>query len=95
MSERQEGWYWVKPDADQWEAAFWDGGAWLIVDAEGSWPESEVEIVGQRIPSPDEPWVTVPVEATPEMLHSAGNSAEAYHGMLGAWTLMLRNAPKP
>lgn len=95
MSERQEGWYHVKMSGSEpWECVHWDGVDWETLECRCV-DDRSFEKIGQRIPSPDEPWVTVPVEATPEMLHSAGNSAEAYHGMLGAWTLMLRNAPKP
>ena len=41
-------------------------------------------------------WQCVPVKPTREMLESTGDtSASAYHGMLGAWTVMLAAAPKP
>lgn len=95
MSNRQPGWYWVWFMGRE-GCARWDGDDWFIAGLEGDVPESCFSEIGSRIPTPDEPWQTVPVEPTREMLESIGdNSAEAYAGMLGAWTAMLTTAPRP
>ncbi|MBY5942815.1 hypothetical protein KUW00_18215 [Halomonas sp. DP5N14-9] len=92
---RQAGWYWVKGmlGCDDWSPSYWDSrlARWDSLIPDGD----EIE-AGPRIPTPDEPWQCVPVEPTREMLESTGDtSASAYHGMLGAWTVMLAAAPKP
>lgn len=88
---RQDGWYWVKEHSyENWVAWHWNGVDFAGVD------EDCFAEIGPRIPTPDEPWQCVPVEPTREMLESTGDtSASAYHGMLGAWTVMLAAAPKP
>lgn len=101
---RQAGWYWVLLSESlsrraaqwEWDAARHEHGKWFLSGSAIHLPEGVIHTVGPRIPTPDEPWQTVPVNPTQEMLESTGDvSAEAYSGMLGAWTIMLANAPNP
>ncbi|MDC8803881.1 hypothetical protein PRZ61_10585 [Halomonas pacifica] len=93
---RQPGWYWVKVedlppnDAAEWEAAQWDGRHWHVTGADHEWSEASIDVVGPRIPTPDEPWQTVPVKPTPEMKASCRVA-----GKLRVWDDMLAAAPKP
>lgn len=86
MSERQAGWYWVRCCANcRWEVAeCHDTGEWSVM--------APYE-VGPRIPTPEESWQTVPVEATPDMMEASGYGASIE--TLEAWMEMLAAAPKP
>ena len=60
-TERQPGWYWVKTvshdSPEYWECSYYDCNGFH---------EEGVKVVGPRIPTPDEPWQTVPSRVTPE-----------------------------
>lgn len=70
-----------------------DAGRWSINGYGKYLDESCFEVVGPRIPTPDEPWQCVPVEPTHNMLEASGYdiSIEAVE----AWQAMLAAAPKP
>lgn len=58
---RKPGWYWVRSGADEaWEVAEWNGGTWELTGTDHDWPEYMIKVVGPRIPTPDEPWQSVP-----------------------------------
>ncbi|MEL7966329.1 hypothetical protein AAG587_08130 [Vreelandella neptunia] len=72
MSERKEGWYWVRPNkaADKWRPDYYKDGKWRVI---WSVPEEDpihFEI-GPRIPTPDEPWQCVPSNGTTERMDDA------------------------
>ncbi|MBN8410733.1 hypothetical protein [Halomonas litopenaei] len=94
---RQAGWYWVKEDAlsPRWEAAEWcpEFNGWSV-SANEEWVRDEnLLAVGDRIPTPDEPWQCVPVEATADMLDvlTLGHLVTAPR----RWREALAAAPKP
>lgn len=70
MSERTDGWYWVKlQDFDGWIPWEWRSSS---RSPQGSWFNSETPIeVGPRIPTPDEPWQCVPSDGTTEEMDDA------------------------
>ena len=85
---RQAGWYWVKEHSyENWVAWHWNG-----VDFSGVDEDCFAEI-GPRIPTPDEPWQCVPVEATADMLDvlTLGHLVTATR----RWREALAAAPKP
>lgn len=99
MSELREGWYWVKikgrPD---WFAARYTTGFYsdspdpkFIL---GYYDEDDVipDVVGPRIPSPDEDWVCVPREPTEEMYEfMKAKDMTGYN----RWRFALLAAPSP
>ena len=94
MSERKAGWYWVKAHhGGKWGCFNWDGRAWR--DSAGVYPESIFDVVGHRIPTPDEPWQCVPVEPTDEMAASVFWATCDSRILWTVWTDMLSAAPKP
>ncbi len=95
MSERQAGYYWVR----HWQFHGWHigektlGGGWLLTGMAMPYDDDDMEAIGQRIPTPDEPWQCVPVEPARAMLDAswrecAVSSPQVYRAMLKA-------APKP
>ena len=85
---RQAGWYWVKEHSyENWVAWHWNGVDFAGVD------EDCFAVIGPRIPSPDEPWQCVPVEATADMLDvlTLGHLVTAPR----RWREALAAAPKP
>ena len=104
---RQAGWYWVKTDClgreprVEWDCLYWcteDEGeaAWLC--AAGVDFDDDVLEIGPRIPSPDEPWQCVPVEATRDMrdaVYKKTGSVQIMADAWAAWPDMLAAAPKP
>lgn len=98
--QQHEAWYWVKADTmnDPWEVAAWRNnrespGEWHLVRRPDARPT--VAVVGDRVPAPGEGWQSVPRQPSDAMLTCLGDDADAYHGLLGSWTLLLRHAPKP
>lgn len=95
MSERKEGWYWVKASDDHhWECCQYEfGDGWWIDELGCSRPEGWFPVVGPRIPTPDENWQCVPKEPTEEMMEacSLGVSAETK----GVYQVMVAAAPSP
>ena len=93
MSERVDGWYWVKlEDSDGWIPWEWRSSS---RSTQGGWFNSETPVeVGPRIPTPDEPWRCVPKEPTEEMADSV---MWATHSNTAAciWVDMLAAAPTP
>jgi len=77
MAERKEGFYWVRYFYG-WEAAEWDGTEWWLSGAYQGRKTSVLELVGPRIPAPDE---TVEEDAAykidyaePDAMYGGGNS---------------------
>lgn len=98
MSERKEGWYWVKFDSDNWDAGYWaaDHALWLIQNPYGlDYKESDMREIGPRIPTPDEieGWQLVPVEADSSMVR-AGMTRGAAFGFGAHYAAALRAAPR-
>ncbi len=92
MSDRQVGWYHVRTGLGP-ECAKWDGKHWIIAGSMHSYDDSDFVGIGGRIPAPDEPWQTVPVEPTTRQV-AAG--IEAYDGKCEkSYRAMLAAAPKP
>lgn len=54
MSEREKGWYWIRPDdpGDPWEAGHWSGSRWSFMRTRQQ--SASVAVAGTRIPTPDE-----------------------------------------
>jgi hypothetical protein len=51
MTERREGWYWMKlRDGLAWMAAHWDADGWMFVDCEGVFDDLDVMVVGPESP---------------------------------------------
>ncbi|MBW5800635.1 hypothetical protein [Halomonas elongata] len=105
MSDRKPGWYWVKIReaglASDWFPTRWEGEDWSINNRSDS--HSFKLIAGPRIPTPDEPWQTVPVEPTKSMREEFREAHEAWEEGKGdgsgspdfQWKAMLAAAPKP
>lgn len=108
MSERKAGWYWVKLDGE-WHASQYRPGHIRGGDGvEAPWSfgillsmeEAEIEEIGPRISTPDEPWQTVPAEPTPEMMQagywsgSGDVSVNESWARREVWNRMLAAAPK-
>lgn len=76
MSERREGWYWVKyAKGDEWQCAYYDPWSDAFLFAEwGAISSHSVKQVGPRIPSPDETFAVVPVEPTQEMIEEGAKA---------------------
>lgn len=80
MPQRPFGWYWVKnPDlSDDWITAKWTTDHhepepfWAAL-GEG-FEDAQCTSIGQRIPSPDEPWQMMPAEPTEEMIEEAAKA---------------------
>lgn len=106
----QPGWYWVKtddwPEAD-WEAGEWDGRQWRVTSSDAPWAPELIEMVGPRIPTPDEPWQCVPSIPTDGMKQAGKTAIEDLQKLRGidayahcddapaAYRYMLSAAPKP
>lgn len=95
MSERQSGWYWVRlEDNHPWEVA-------KLSDSQMEGIEDMWAVVGPRIPTPDEPWKTAPVDPTREMvLDGAWQSTSGVDDVMEACAqdtgkAMLNAATKP
>ncbi|GEK48939.1 hypothetical protein HPA02_32220 [Bisbaumannia pacifica] len=93
---RENGWYWVQVSpliSEAWEAAKHTDGQWFMADRGGPLPDGIIHTVGPRIPTPEEPWQTVPVEATADMMDvlTPGNLVTAPR----RWRDALAAAPKP
>lgn len=89
MSERQEGWYWVKQESDSpWEIARLSKENFENIEA--FWA-----VVGDRIPTPDEPWQTVPVRLTHRMDLAGTDAIVRGRFAYIVYADMLAEAPKP
>lgn len=98
MSERREGWYWVRHKQNR---------VWVVEEKKGDWFSSEdfhfsaiVDAfeIGPRIPKPDEPWQCVPVEVTYKMDEKAfvaSGCPSDWYGFSDMWAAALAAAPKP
>ncbi len=97
MSERKAGWYWVRGfESDVWEVAEFTGGeTWFINAHEGAVNEVFFEEIGPRIPTPDEPWQTVPKAPTPDMLEKGVDMLDVTDNLIPTYQAMLWAAPKP
>lgn len=64
MSERQPGWYWAMHAAfdEPQVVQYCPSDGFMIAGISGAFDEDAFESIGDRIPAPDEPWQTVPVE---------------------------------
>ena len=77
MSERREGWYWVKVtprvsgDDDGWEAVKYEGVLWFMAGRSDYLPEGLIDTIGPRIPTPDEDWQCVPKRMDRAMMSAA------------------------
>lgn len=95
---RQPGWYWVKVedlppnDAAEWEAAQWDGRHWHVTGTDHEWSEASIDVVGPRIPSPDEDYVTMP-RSVYDMICAAGK--KAIDRIDRTWSQGAVAAPRP
>lgn len=87
---RDAGWYWVRVcEGGAWGCFNWNGSKWK--DSDGLYDDALFDVVGPRIPTPDEPWQCVPKEPNSAMLAAVscpGCAATDYAHMLAA-------APKP
>lgn len=91
MTERQPGWYWVKTLLqDDWECRYWNGDHWF-----GQGMYHQPSEIGPRIPTPDEPWQTVPVEATTSMVIDGECAVDAGCAISELWASLIAAAPKP
>lgn len=103
MSERKEGFYWIMHDAfDGWQAGQWEDGAWMLAGINKSLADEQMEVIGPRIPSPDEPWQCVPETPDWSMLsadgcskHHDGQPCLHHDNRRRIWKAMLRAAPHP
>ena len=92
MGERQEGWYWVKVyHGGTWGCFLWTGSGWR--DSTGVYDDSLFDVIGPRIPTPDEPWKCVPTTPSRSMedamqYQSSFETRERYAALLAA-------TPKP
>ena len=89
---RQAGWYWVRLSGV--------GGEWtpsqLNRRGEAEIYESDaVYEIGPRIPTPDEPWQTVPVEFTKEQDEACEIEWREADEWRDLYAAMLAAAPKP
>lgn len=105
MSDRKEGWYWVKPNksTDKWRPDYYKDGKWRAI---WSIPEEDpihFEI-GDRIPTPDEMegWQVVPKEPDSNMQLKGGCAVRIDTTDINrlwtansAYKAMLQAAPKP
>lgn len=97
MSEmRRPGWYWVRKTGCDWQPAEW--AITTVGDCHYvSWDseladtglDADFEEIGPRIPTPDEPWQTVPVNPTREMM----NATPLTYAPNAVWRDMLAAAP--
>jgi len=93
MSERQEGWYHTKLDG-VWGCCEYYNGEWVVLDK--AFTDHWFDEIGPRIPSPDEPWVTVPVEQTDKMYRRLYWHMVTCSGkMKDIWGELISSAPKP
>lgn len=91
MSYRKEGWYFARHvDSDTWEVVHYKNGSYLGILVLEFQDGDEDYIVGDRIPTPGEPWQCVPVEMTPKM----GEAVKGYNRFID-WEEALAAAPKP
>ncbi len=94
MSERQVGWYWVKVlESGKWGCFFWNGVQWR--GESGAYPDEMFNVVGPRIPTPDEPWQCVPVDLTPPMRRAGQHAKEHDCYIDGIYADIIAAAPKP
>lgn len=87
--QRQPGWYWVQEwMMEDWQPRYWSDGGF-----DGGLSDEVFAVIGPRIPTPDEPWQTVPTEVTPDMLdvQTLGNLVTASR----RWRDTLAVAPDP
>ncbi len=63
----------VLGESGKWGCFFWNGVQWR--GESGAYPDEMFNVVGPRIPAPDEPWQCVPVEPTDYMLFKAETAA--------------------
>lgn len=104
MSERKEGMYWVK-EIDhphvRWQTAEWDRGQWWSTDNLLEW---QPLVIGDRIPTPDEPWQCVPAAPDDAMAEACRNGlkrefGDCHRGTLGYYKRIIKRAlaaaPKP
>lgn len=83
--------------ADPWVPVRWSKGCgWVIFEGEFE-AEGYFYAVGPRIPTPDEPWVTVPHKWTPEMsiilTRALGQEKALY--LWADWPMLISSMPKP
>lgn len=97
MTERKEGWYWVRrrDENSEWECAEWTWDCWWIAGSEVEYEDSEVAIVGPRIPTPDEHWRAAPLAPTPDMLEIGVDVLDESGNLIPTYQAMLLNSPKP
>lgn len=103
MSEiRQPGWYWAMHAAfdDPQVVQYCPSDGFMIAGISGAFDEDSFESIGPRIPTPDEPWQTVPAEATAEMCDGFRRAEHIYEQGVGEqpgthWRFMLAAAPRP
>lgn len=106
MSERKPGWYWVALPYHDGRNGGFSPGPWVCMEweeGEGWWFEEQgrsirddgLHSIGPRIPSPDEPWVCVPVDIAPPMRRAGQHSLD--HGCYidGIYADIIAAAPKP
>ncbi len=93
MTERKEGWYWVKVYHNgKWGCFFWTGTGWR--DTSGVYGEALFAVVGPRIQTPDEPFKCVPVEPTAEMVDAASEAYMPFGDMALAIQAAIVYAPE-
>lgn len=66
MTQRKEGWYHIRMPSAAWECVYWNGATWESYDYVDLL-DGDIDAIGPRIPSPDEPWQLVPMEPTKAM----------------------------
>ncbi|GAA0581133.1 hypothetical protein ACFQH5_20120 [Halomonas salifodinae] len=111
MSEKREaGWYWCKDSYGDDLPLYWCGERWLTSDdysCDSAYLKRVLE-VGPRIPTPDEPWQTVPMEPDLAMQKAYFESIDRHMQRVQtdlrfgrfdnqrlAYRAMLSAAPKP
>lgn len=105
MSERKQGFYWVRVN-DFWEVAFFNSidGSWEITGVGHDYDEDYIDVIGDRIPTPDEMegWQVVPKEPDSNMQIKGGCAVRIDTTDINrlwtansAYKAMLQAAPKP
>ncbi len=94
MAKRKEGWYWVK-DMDGWKCAEWRESTWFVGWSKYSVSDYPFDMVGARIPTPNEPWQSVPKNATQEMYKAAWVEMIEGDALPSVWPAMLAASPTP
>lgn len=85
MSERKEVWYWIKVTTNsEWEPMSYT-----------ELYDSDIDVIGSRIPNPDEAWVCVPKEPSLMMAveYARGAVGEGQYLSTTGYDAMLATAP--